>query len=88
MSSYRRFLAETLVDYDIGAQEPCHRLLKLPLGVCSHNAFPLNVGKKLFKKLQEGNRKASRKTNHYLILYVFKFKEQRGTEDLVFDQFV
>lgn len=29
--AFRKFLAETLVDRDIGAQETCHMLPKLPL---------------------------------------------------------
>ena len=33
-STFRKFLAETLVDRDIGAQETCHMLQKLPLTLC------------------------------------------------------
>jgi ATP-dependent DNA helicase PIF1 len=51
LCAYRRFLAETLVDRDIGAQETCHMLLKLPLVVCSRKFFSLNVGRKVFKKV-------------------------------------
>jgi ATP-dependent DNA helicase PIF1 len=51
LCAYRRFLAETLVDRDIGAQETCHMLLKLPLVVCSRKLFSLNVGRKVFKKV-------------------------------------
>jgi len=35
LCAYRKFLAETIVYCDIGAQETCHMLLKLPLVVCS-----------------------------------------------------
>jgi ATP-dependent DNA helicase PIF1 len=51
LSAYRRFLAETLVDRDIGAQETCHMLLKLPLVICSRKFVSLNVGRKVFKKI-------------------------------------
>lgn len=37
---YRKFLAEIIVDYDIGAQETCHMLLKLPLMFLVENLFP------------------------------------------------
>ena len=45
------FFSETIIDHDIGAQETCHMLLKLPLVVCSRKFFPLNVGQKVFKKV-------------------------------------
>ena len=51
LSAYRRFLAETLVDRDIGAQETCHMLLKQPLVICSRKFISLNVGRKVFKKI-------------------------------------
>ena len=50
LSAYRRFLAETLVDRDIGAQETCHMLLKLPLVICSWKFVSLNVGRIFFFK--------------------------------------
>jgi ATP-dependent DNA helicase PIF1 len=50
LSAYRRFLVETLVDRDIGAQETCHMLLKLPLVLCSRKFVSLNVGRKVFRK--------------------------------------
>jgi len=40
-----------IVDRDIGAQETCHMLLKLPLVVCSRKFVSLNVGKKVFRKI-------------------------------------
>ena len=51
LCAYEKFLAETIVDHDIGAQETCHMLLKLPLVVCSQIFLPLNVGKKVFQRL-------------------------------------
>ena len=51
LCAYKRFLAETIVDQDIGAQETCHMFLKLPLVVCSRNFFPLNVGREVFQRL-------------------------------------
>jgi hypothetical protein len=51
LSAYRRFLVETLVDRDIGAQETCHMLLNLPLVLCSRFFVSLNVGRKVFKKV-------------------------------------
>jgi len=51
LCAYRRFLAETVVERDIGAQETCHMLLKLPLVVCSRQFVSLNVGRKVFRKI-------------------------------------
>eukprot|EP01018_Ginkgo_biloba_P033877 Gb_14372 [translate_table: standard] len=42
----KRFLSETLVDRDIGAQETCHMLLGMWLVECSHIFVVLNVGRK------------------------------------------
>ena len=39
----QKFLSETLVDCDIGAQETCHMLQKLPLTVSSRTFLSLNV---------------------------------------------
>lgn len=39
LSAYRSFLVETLVEHDVGGQEMCHLLLRLPLVVCSHTFF-------------------------------------------------
>lgn len=51
LCAYRKFLAKTIVDHAIGAQETCHMLLKLPLVVCSQKFFSLNVGRKFFRKI-------------------------------------
>lgn len=48
---YRRFLTEMLVEFDIGAQETFHLLLKLPLVIYSPKFFPLNVGKKVYHRV-------------------------------------
>ena len=51
LCAYIKFLVETIVDHDIGAQETCHMLLKLPLVVCSKKFVSLNVGRKVFRKI-------------------------------------
>ena len=51
LCEYRRFLAEMIVEHDIGAQETCHMFLKLPLAICSQKFFYLNVGRKVFRKI-------------------------------------
>ena len=48
--AYKKFLVETIVDKDIGAQETCHMLLNIPLVLCRRNFFSVNVGRKIFKK--------------------------------------
>jgi len=48
LSSYRRFLVETLVECDIGAKETYHMLLKIPLVVYSRKIFLLNFSKKVY----------------------------------------
>ena len=50
LCAYKRFLAETTVDRDIGAQETFHMLLNLPLIVCSQKFVSLNVGRNVFRK--------------------------------------
>ena len=57
--AYRRLLTETIVDRDIGAQETCHMLLKLPLSECSRQFVVLNVGMKVFKYFQTNRFNAS-----------------------------
>ena len=47
----QKFLSETLVDRDIGAQETCHMLQKLPLTICSCTFLSLNVNRKNFKRV-------------------------------------
>ena len=59
LCAYKKFLAETIVDRDIGAQETCHMLLKLPLVVCSRKFFPLNVRRKIFQRLSTDPHKFS-----------------------------
>ena len=49
--AYKKFLAETIVDKDIGPQETCHMLLKLPLVLYSCNFASISVGRKIFKKV-------------------------------------
>lgn len=44
--AYRRFMTEIVVERDIGAQETCHMLQKLPL-VCNKPFTTLNVGWKV-----------------------------------------
>lgn len=51
LCAYRKFLAEMIVDCDIGAQETCHMFLKQPLVVCSRKFVSLNVGRKVFRKI-------------------------------------
>lgn len=42
--AYRNFWNEVIVERDIGAQETCHMLPKLPLVFCSRYFISLNVG--------------------------------------------
>jgi len=51
LASYRRFLAETLLECDIGAQGSFLMLLKLHHVVFSHKFIPLNVGNKFYERL-------------------------------------
>ena len=39
----RKVLTEIVADRDIGAQETCHMLQKIPLTKCSRSFFSLNV---------------------------------------------
>ncbi|XP_059070854.1 uncharacterized protein LOC131028544 [Cryptomeria japonica] len=50
-NAFRKMLLDNLVDRDIGAQESCHLLLKLPLSICSRTFFSLNVNKKKFQRV-------------------------------------
>ena len=59
LCAYRRFLAETIFDCDIGAQETCHMLLKLPLVVYSLKFVSLNVGRKVFRKISRDGMQCS-----------------------------
>lgn len=45
--AYRRFMTEIVAERDIGAQETCHMLQKLPLVVCNKPFTTLNVGRKV-----------------------------------------
>jgi len=51
LSVYRRYLAEILIEHDIGAQETCHLLLNMILVFYSHKLFSLNIGKKPYQIL-------------------------------------
>ncbi|XP_059074789.1 uncharacterized protein LOC131874875 [Cryptomeria japonica] len=50
-SAFRKMLLDNLVDHDIGAQESCHLLLKLPLSLCSQTFFLKNVNQKNFQRV-------------------------------------
>ena len=47
----RKLLSETVADRDIGAQETCHMLQKLPLTICSQSFVSLNVSHIVFKRV-------------------------------------
>ena len=49
----RKVLTEIVGDRDIGAQETCHMLQKLPLVKCSRSFVSLNVKKQIFKRVSE-----------------------------------
>ena len=49
--AYRQFMTEIVAERDIGAQETCHMLQKLPLVVCNRPFTSLNVGRKMFKRI-------------------------------------
>ena len=44
-----KLLSETMTDRDIGAQETCHMLQKLPLTLCSRTFVSLNTFQTVFK---------------------------------------
>ena len=48
--AYKKFLAETIVERDIGAQETCHMLLKLPLVILDVALFQLMLVEKYSKE--------------------------------------
>ena len=54
-SAFQKFLAETLVDHDIGAQETWHMLQKLPLTLCRRPFISLNVNQKILMRLPQMN---------------------------------
>lgn len=45
----RKLLTELVADRDIGAQETCHMLQKLPLKKCNHSFVSLNVKRTIFR---------------------------------------
>ena len=47
----RKLLSETVADRDIGAQETCHMLQKIPLTLCSHTFLSLNTSQTIFKRV-------------------------------------
>ena len=47
----RKLLLEIVVDQDIGAQETCHMLQKLPFTICSRSFVSLNVSHIVFKRV-------------------------------------
>ena len=55
ITAYKKFLAETIVERDIGAQETCHMLLKLPLVISSRSFVSVNVGRKIFKRVSSNS---------------------------------
>lgn len=68
-SAFRKFLTETLVDRDIGAQETCHMLQKLPLTLCSRPFISLNVNQKILMRLPQTNT-ASTTSPHFIDTYI------------------
>ena len=59
----QKFLSETLVDRDIGAQETCHMLQKLHLTISSCTFFSLNVNHKIYKCVSIDNPTSFTSTN-------------------------
>ena len=74
----QKFLSETLVDRDIGAQETCHMLQKLPLTVSSRTFLSLNVNRKTYKRVSSENRTSFTSPNfiaaylHITKLYIIR----------------
>ena len=67
--AYKIFLAKTIVERDIGAQETCHMLLKLPLVIFSI-FVSINVGRKIFKRVSSNsNNKKLQTISRFLELY-------------------
>ena len=44
----KQFLAQTVAERDISAQDMCHMLQKIPLVLCSRHFFSLNVSQNVF----------------------------------------
>ena len=53
--AYKKFLAQTIVEKDIGAQDMCHMLLNIPLVISSHSFVSVNVGRKIFKRVSSNS---------------------------------
>ena len=53
--AYKKFLAETILERDIGAQETCHMLLKIPLVISSCSFVSDNVGRKILKRVSSNS---------------------------------
>jgi ATP-dependent DNA helicase PIF1 len=51
--AYRRLHTKAIVDRDIGTQETCHMLQKLPLVTCSRLFMTLNVGHHIFRRVSK-----------------------------------
>jgi hypothetical protein len=52
-ASYRCLLTSDIVERDIGTQETCHMLQKLPIVTCSHLFITLNVGCHIFRRVSQ-----------------------------------
>ena len=51
LTTYRKFMTEIIAEWDIGAQETCHMLQKLPLIDCSRPFTSLNVVRKVLHQI-------------------------------------
>ncbi|KAH9307979.1 hypothetical protein KI387_035890, partial [Taxus chinensis] len=58
----RKMLTESVVEHDISAQETCHMLQKMPLVMCSRPFVPLNVGKKILRRVVKSDADAQQTT--------------------------
>ena len=67
--AYQNFMMGFIAERDIGAQETCHMLQKLPLVLCSRPFITLNVSKKILHRINNSNNKEEL-GNNYIQSYI------------------
>jgi len=69
VAGIRKLLTETIADRDIGAQEICHMLQKLPLSLCNHTFRSLNVNRAVFRCVSQDIENPS-STLNFIVAYM------------------
>ena len=57
---HKKLLIETIIERDVGSQETCHMLPKLPLVECSRFFVNLNASSKIFKPINRNDEDGSK----------------------------